>query len=62
MTINESLKLLYKMAREEKDLRHKRYLLCLAQNLDDAARKAEAQINLRNLVKDAERILNKKVA
>lgn len=57
MNVNDSITLLYRLAKEEKDLRHKRYLLCLAQNLDDAQRKTDAEIELRNLVKDAERIL-----
>ncbi len=58
MNTNDSLALLYSLAREEKDLRHKRYLLCLAQNLDTAQRQADAEIALRNLATDAERILS----
>lgn len=55
MNRNEMLNLLFTMAKEEKDLRHKRYLLRRASELDAEADRVQAEVQLRNLVWDAQR-------
>lgn len=63
MSRTDSLEMLYKMALAETDLRHKRYLLNLATNVDTTGEQIEAEIRLRNLTVDAgQRIKNQEVA
>ena len=53
MTTNDVMKMLYDMAKNEKDMRFKRYLMEKAREIDNALRQGNAERHLENLTTEA---------